>query len=131
MDWELCVICGQGGGNLKCPAESNHKNGLEIYNNFLVCVKEFEELQSLPVPLDFTSEDNPEIFLRNKAKWHKSCHLKFAPSKLNYLKEKIGKKRRLEESDSDGGRKSKRVFTGTPSQASCIKLMVSFMHVQP
>ena len=48
MEWDLCVICG-GGGDLKCPADSHQKNGLEVYSNFLEAVKEFEELQSLPV----------------------------------------------------------------------------------
>ncbi len=56
MDWQLCVICG-GGGNLKCPAESNQKNGLEVYlevyRNFLHSVEEFEAAQSLPVSVDF------------------------------------------------------------------------------
>ncbi len=47
MDWQLCVVCG-GGGNLKCPAESNQKNGLEVYRNFLHSVEEFEAVQSLP-----------------------------------------------------------------------------------
>ena len=57
MDLELCVICGQGSGILKCPAESNLKNGLEIYHNFLLFVKEFAELQSMPVPIHFNKED--------------------------------------------------------------------------
>jgi len=27
MNWEVCVICDEGGGTLKCPADSEQKNG--------------------------------------------------------------------------------------------------------
>ena len=115
MDLELCVICGQGSG-----AESNLKNGLEIYHNFLLSVKEFAELQSMPVPIYFNKEDTAETFMDYKAKWHKSCHLKFAQFKLNHLKDKLSKKRKLEETECEEQRKSKRMSTGTPSQSACI-----------
>ena len=70
MEWDLCGICG-GGGDLKCPADSHQKNGLEVYSNFLEAVKEFEELQSLPVNVDFKGEDRADLFMANRAKWHK------------------------------------------------------------
>ncbi len=41
MDWEVCVICGDGGGILKCPADSKQKNGADIYRNFLESFKGF------------------------------------------------------------------------------------------
>jgi len=118
MDWQLCVICG-GGGNLKCPAESNQKNGLEVYRNFLHSVEEFEAVQSLPVSVDFKGEGNAEVFMNHRAKWHKSCHLKFALSKLARVKQQLGKKRSLGASD-EGTRKSKRTSVGIQDQASCI-----------
>ncbi len=118
MDWQLCVICG-GGGNLKCPAESNQKNGLEVYRNFLHSVEEFEAVQSLPVSVDFKGEGNAEVFMKHRAKWHKSCHLKFALSKLARVKQQLGKKRSLGASD-EGTRKSKRTSVGIQDQASCI-----------
>ena len=31
----MCVVCGEDGGILKCPAESKQKSGAEIYRNFL------------------------------------------------------------------------------------------------
>ena len=68
------------GGALKCPADSHQKNGFEVYSKFLDAVKEFEELQSLPVNVDFKGEDKADLFMANPAKWHKSCHLKFASS---------------------------------------------------
>ena len=35
VDWNLCVICDGGGTDLKCPADSHQKNGLEVYTTFL------------------------------------------------------------------------------------------------
>ncbi len=56
--------------------------------------------------------------MAHKAKWHKSCHLKFAPSKLKIL---LGKKRNLESGQSEGGpRKSKRMSMGMAKQESCM-----------
>ena len=62
---------------------SNQNNGLEVYSNFLqtVHVAEFRDLESLPVSVKFVKEHYPETFLKNHAKWHKACHLKFAPLK--------------------------------------------------
>ena len=79
MDWEECVICGDSSGALKCPADSKQNNGAEIYRNFLESFQGFKALQSL---LKFASADTAETFLSHRAKWHKSCYLKFAPSKL-------------------------------------------------
>ena len=92
MDWILCVVCSEDGGTLKCPAESKQKNGVEIYRNFLESFQGFQELQSLPTPVHFASEDTAETFMTHKAKWHKSCFLKCAPSKLEVV---LGKKRKL------------------------------------
>ena len=117
MDWENCVIYG-GGGDLKCPAVSYLKNGLEVYGNFVHCVNEFEEVKSLPVPVDFKGEDSAETFMDNKAKWHKSCHLKFAPSKFAHVKQQLVRTSSLEDSGHETQRKSQRISVGTPSLCS-------------
>ena len=38
--------------------------------------------------MKFNEEHDAEIFLKNQAKWHKTCYLKFAPSKLYTSTEK-------------------------------------------
>ena len=67
-----------------------------------------------------------------KAKWHKSCHLKFAQSKLNHLKDKFSKKRKLEETECEKQRKSKRMSTGLQVNQLVYfarKIQESFVHV--
>ena len=111
------MICG-GGGDLKCPANSNQNNGLEVYSRFLQTVAEFQDIESLPASVKFNEEHDAEIFLKNQAKWHKTCHLKFAPSKLLRLQ-----KRNLscESASEQQQRKSKRQRTShNPDQESCI-----------
>ena len=80
------MICGCG-EDLKCPANSNQNNGLEVYSRFLF-FKQFQDLESLSASVKFNEEHDAEIFLKNQAKWHKTCYLKFAPSKLLRLNKK-------------------------------------------
>ena len=51
----------------------------------------------------------------HRAKWHKSCHLKFAASKVERVKEQRGKKR-----ECDDQRKSKRKLDSCVNEESCI-----------
>ena len=99
MSWQNCIICLKGSGNLRCPADSLQKNGQEIYGSFLTAVKQFKDLGALPVQVDF-KDGTPGKFMENKAKWHKSCHLKFALSKLERIKESTEKKRKKETDDN-------------------------------
>ncbi|KAG1682423.1 Craniofacial development protein 2 [Nymphon striatum] len=89
MDWNSCVICQERGGDLRCPTDSLQKNGLEVYTNFLETVDKFSELGILPVDVDFKEVAIAETFLENHAKWHKSCHIKFARSKLQRAQKQI------------------------------------------
>jgi len=91
-----------------------------VYQNFIQVVEEFRELEPLPVNLkvDFRGEDAAGLLLRNKAKWHKSCHLKFAYSKLMRVQEQKG--RNCEHPSTDDQRKSKRRASGIPDEEACI-----------
>ena len=81
MNWEVCIICGQGGGDLKCPADSLQRNGYTVYSNFLHTVQQFRKPGSMPVQLEL-HDASTDLFLEDRAKWHKLCHFKFAPSKV-------------------------------------------------
>ena len=87
MDWSFYVICGSE-GNLKCPANCNQDNGLEVYDRFLETVIEFLYFESLSVSVKFNDEYDVEMFFKNQAKWHKACHIKLAPSKLLRLQKR-------------------------------------------
>ena len=83
----MCVICDESGEDLKCPANTFQSNGLEISQNFLRIVSEFRGLEALPVNVVHQASKLP----RPSGKLHKSCHLKFAPSKLLKAREQRGK----------------------------------------
>lgn len=134
MNWNVCIICGEGGeggeggvgacggggggGDLRCLADSHQNNGIKVYKIFLKAVGEFHELEALPVAVDFEGENMADLFLCNKAKWHKSCHLKFAQSKLTRVREQRGEKRKS--SFTDDQRKSKRRVSCIPDKEACI-----------
>eukprot|EP00112_Aurelia_sp_Birch-Aquarium-sp1_P024788 Seg7984.2 transcript_id=Seg7984.2/GoldUCD/mRNA.D3Y31 product="hypothetical protein" protein_id=Seg7984.2/GoldUCD/D3Y31 len=111
MDWESCIICGNS-YDLRCPAESLQGNGLELYTAFLQNVKRFDKIGQLPASIPFDEDVTARELLDYKAKWHKSCHLKFATSKLENAKRK--------RTDSNKERKSKRKLVEAPNQETCI-----------
>ena len=47
------MICGVGGGEFSCPADSLHNKGIEIYDTFLKLVDEFRQLNSLLMKFSF------------------------------------------------------------------------------
>ena len=113
----LCYLLWWRGSEMSFKQQS--RQGLEIYSKFLQTVAEFWDLESLPVSLKFSEEHDPETFLKNHAKWHKACHLKFAPSKLVQLqKRQLSLKSTCEQLEQT---KSKRQITSANSdQDSCI-----------
>ena len=52
MNWEKCIICCDGGGDLKCPADSLQGNGIDIYVNFLTNVHDFRAVGDMPVDVE-------------------------------------------------------------------------------
>ena len=74
MDWSSCIICGSHKGEpLKCPVDSPHKNCEQVYTAFLQNIKQFKELDALPVNLVFGPEVTAELLPQSRASWHKSC----------------------------------------------------------
>ena len=95
MDWSACVICGRTDGGLKCPARDKASDtAVNFYNDFLRNVQGFREINAMPVDFDHGPAETVEEFLNNCAKWHKTCHLKFATSKLERSKERCKNKRK-------------------------------------
>ena len=59
------------------------------YKLFLDNVKEFRELDSLPVQLLFSDDVDAETLANQRASWHRNCHLKFNNDKLERAKKKL------------------------------------------
>ena len=122
MDWTLCIVCQQKSHEiLKCPLNAEGPGDKsEPYRTFLTNVKQFKELNQLPVPLKFGLDIDMDQLVRNQAKWHKSCHLKFSASKQRAIRKRerdeitdnssaTGKRRRLHRQLLD---KSNCIFCG-------------------
>ena len=136
IDWDSCIIFSKHTGNLKCPVDSYEYNGLEVYRNFLGIVEEFCSLDASPVDVKFEGDNLAEVFYQNKAKWHKSCHLKFSASKL--LRVRAQREREKECASINDQRWSKRhsmantvneeccIFCSLPSGNSVFTLDVEF-----
>ena len=79
LNWDLCIICQCTAREaLRCPMKSH-----SFDSNFLTNVTHFKDLNSLPVELKFnTDTTTTDVLIKNNAKWHQSCHLKFSSSKL-------------------------------------------------
>ena len=104
---------------MKFPVDSCEYNGLEIYRNFLGIVEEFHSLDTSPVDVKFEGDNLAEVFYQNKAKWHKSCHLKFSASKL--LRVKAQREREKECASINDQRRSKRhSMANTLNEECCI-----------
>ena len=92
---------------MKCPANSLQGNALEVYQTFLNLVIEFNTLGELPTPVNFSKLDlEANDLLKNRAKWHKSCHLKFAQSKLDRAKKRHAERDTQELGSSRKSRRS-------------------------
>lgn len=95
MNWELCLICQtkEKQEPLKCPLDSLQDGaGIEAYRSFLNNVLEFRKLGSLTVESKLKEDISVEELCTNRAVRHKSCHLKFANSKLERAQQKIKRK---------------------------------------
>ena len=92
---------------MRCPVDSHVGNGIEVYSNFLEVVEKFRKFDALPVDIKYEGENLAELMYQKRAKWHKSCHLKFSSSKLTRVETR--QKRKLTECTSnDDQRRSKR-----------------------
>ena len=94
-DWAKCALCQNVTDEaLLCPAESKRQDSGAGYctmgNNLLA----FDALQALPFDLKRLMTPNCELqesLSRQKAKWHKSCSLKFCKLKLQRAQKRKAK----------------------------------------
>ena len=66
MDWTKCILCGKTGGDLRCPLGSLQGNRLEVYSKFLETLKQFKELDTLPMETKiYTKEVTAQMMVEN------------------------------------------------------------------
>ena len=82
---------------------------MQSYETFLYNVQEFKRLNAIPVELNMPVEITAEELAEKEAVWHKSCHLKFASTKLYRIQDKVAKSSSA--TTLQEGRKSKRQVT--------------------
>jgi hypothetical protein len=86
------------------------------YKGFLENVTKFRELDELPINLKCgAEEENVEIFVRNRASWHKTCYVKFSNTKLERA---VARKRK--ETESNKNNESTRVKRKKAIKSVCI-----------
>ena len=105
MDWSLCPVCQQQISEaLKCPLNAPGEGDKSVpYQAFLDRVAGFKELEILPLPLTHLPENvTVQDFVQNKAKWHKSCHIKFSQDKLERARKRNATETELESSNGCG-----------------------------
>ena len=84
MNWNECLICqSKTTEDLKCPMNAPGRGEKsEIYISLLNNANAFRILGALPVNLNFEENMTVEELTKNRAAWHKSCHVKFSNDKL-------------------------------------------------
>ncbi|XP_041462085.1 uncharacterized protein LOC121413358 [Lytechinus variegatus] len=81
-NWELCIICQeQTDEPLQCPFRSNAKPFGIGYASLVEDLTQFKELHQMPMDIQLERLNDgdglKETLMRNSAKWHKKCRLKF------------------------------------------------------
>ena len=108
IDWNLCIICQEiSSAELRCPTKCD-RPPVDIYNALLENVEKFNELDALPVNVDYGEEGTVLAFVENNASCHEQCHQKFNNSKLESVKQRLqNRKRSSEEGNSTSTCRSK------------------------
>ena len=108
IDWNMCVFCEKDTSEkLQCPAEFTERFRGVGYATIAENLKTFNDLGCLPVNMKLTRLDYgdgiQQTLLQRKAKFHKSCRLKFNKNEL----QRASKRKRLldDESTSSGSNK--------------------------
>ena len=101
IDWNLCVFCEKDTSEkLQCPTEFTERFRGDGYATIAENLKSFNDLGCLPVNIKLTRLDDgdgiQQALLQRKAKFHKSCRLKFNKNEL----QRASKRKRLLDNES-------------------------------
>ena len=109
VDWEKCFICQtETCETLQSSSEAQLSDPAKAYNDLGERILKFELLNLLPVPLNLDELSGGTALetslLNHKAKFHKTCKLKFGNEKLNKAIKRHEKQEKFEEQSSSKGK---------------------------
>ena len=109
VDSEKCFICQtETGETLQSSSEARSSDPAKAYNDLGECILKFESLNLLPVPLNLDELSGGialgTSLLNHKAKFHKTCKLKFGNEKLEKAIKRHKKQEKFEEQSSSKGK---------------------------
>ena len=97
LDWNLCLYCQrQTKDDLVCPSSVQRKyhDANATYTKTATNIERFEPLDQSPIALQFQEIDKKlltELFIKNDAKFHKSCTSQFSDMKIERAEKIKGK----------------------------------------
>ena len=90
MDWDTCIVCQDNKDEaLQWPLGTKRSDIdlLKTYEKAASAIQEFDEIGSLPMPLNVTLWDEGKgiapTLVDNQTKWHKNCRNRFSELKLD------------------------------------------------
>lgn len=88
IDWEKCILFQKfSSEKVRCPVDTNNDEVETWYSNLYLNIEEFHEIGCMPMQIDLVTTidkngDLAKLFMKNHAKWHKSCRDQFSNLKL-------------------------------------------------
>ena len=109
IDWEKCFICQtETRETLQSSSEAWSSDPAKAYSGLGERILKFESLNLLPVPLNLDGLSGGTALgtslLNHKAKFHKTCKLKFGNEKLEKAIKRHEKQEKYEEQSSSKGK---------------------------
>ena len=109
VDWEKCFICQtETRETLQSSSEARSSDPAKAYSNLGERILKFESLNLLLVPVNLNQLSGGTApgtsLLNHKAKFHKTCKLKFGNEKLEKAIKRHEKQEKYEEQSSSKGK---------------------------
>ena len=109
VDWEKCFICQtETRETLQSSSEARLSDPAKAYIDLGECILKFKSLNLLPAPLNLDELSGVTALgtwlLNHKAKFHKTCQLKFGNKKLEKAIIRHEKQEKYEEQSSSKGK---------------------------
>ena len=109
VDWEKCFICQtETRETLQSSSEARSSDPAKAYSNLGERILKFESLNLLLVPVNLNQLSGGTApgtsLLNHKAKFHKTCKLKFEDKKLEKAIKRQEKQEKYEEQSSSKGK---------------------------